>query len=361
MAITSLIIATATGIVLLLWYRPSVHLAHASVEGMMVALPWTAGLLRSLHRYSSDVAMFFALVHALRVFLERRFTGARWLAWVTGVAAVITLWFVGWTGYWLVWDTRAHGVAVGTAKALDVLPIFADPMGRSFLTDSSLNSLLFFVVFFLHMLVPLAMGVFLWLHIARLSRARFLTKAPLTVWVTGAMILLSIVYPADTEAPARMTAIRDSFEMDAWYLLPLAFTDRLGGGALWAILILGALGDGHGPLVDGPAAARPGEDLCGALQRLQAVLHRLPLRRHRDGAADRGFEEARPPGRGEPGQVRRLRHLQRVLRLRGNEHRLARNAQHPSAGGVLGARRDQGGGSAHPGLRLRARGGREPR
>jgi len=245
-AITNLFIATATGVLLLFWYRPSVHLAYSSVHGM--AGSWlTAGLLRSLHRYSSDVAMFFALVHAIRIFLERRFTGARWLSWLTGVAAVITLWFVGWTGYWLVWDERGHGVAMGTAKALDVLPIFADPMGRSFLTDQSLNSLLFFVVFFMHMLIPLGMGIFLWLHIARLTRVKFLTRAPLTLWVAGALLLLSLFYPADTAGPARMTLIRESFTMDWWYLLPLAVSDRLGGGALWSILLVGSLVVGSVP------------------------------------------------------------------------------------------------------------------
>ncbi len=244
--ITNLFIATATGVLLLFWYRPSVHLAYSSVHGMADS-PFTAGLLRSLHRYSSDIAMFFGVVHAIRVFLERRFTGARWLAWVTGIAAMITLWFVGWTGYWLVWDERGHGVAMSTAKILDVLPVFADPMGRSFLTDQSLNSLLFFVVFFMHMLIPLGMGIFLWLHIARLTRAKFLTRAPLTIWATGALLLLSAFYPADTAAPARMTLIRESFSMDWWYLLPLALSDRLGGGALWSILLLGSLTVGSVP------------------------------------------------------------------------------------------------------------------
>jgi ferredoxin len=236
-AVTSLLIATATGIVLLLWYRPSVHMAYLSVAAMSEA-PWTAGLMRSLHRYSSDACMFFALVHALRILLERRIGGARWLAWVTGVAGVGVLWFTGWTGYWLVWDERAQQVAVGTARLLDVLPIFADPMGRSFLTDSGVNSLLFFVVFFIHMLIPLVIGLLLWLHIARLARSRFLTRRLMTIWVTVSLVLLSLVYPATSAEPARMTVLPQVFSMDWWYLLPLTLTDRLGGGALWATFLV---------------------------------------------------------------------------------------------------------------------------
>lgn len=236
-ATMSLIVATASGILLLFWYRPSVHQAFPSVAAM-ASTPWTAGLLRSLHRYGSDAAIFFTLVHALRVFFERRFTGPRWLAWVTGVTAVAALWFVGWTGYWLVWDTRAHAVAVGTARTLDVLPMFSDPMGRSFLTDGSLNSLLFFVVFFIHMLVPLLVVVLLVLHLARLARSRWVTRVPLTIWTLGMLLALSAVMPADSAAPAHMSEIRRSYTIDAWYLAPIALTDRLGGGALWSALLV---------------------------------------------------------------------------------------------------------------------------
>jgi ferredoxin len=198
--------------------------------------------MRSLHRYSSDAAMFFVLVHALRLILERRFTGPRWLAWVTGIIGLGVLWFVGWTGYWLVWDLRGQQVAVTTARMLDTLPIFADPMGRSLLTDSSVNSLLFFVVFFIHMLVPLALAFVLWLHITRLARPRFLTGRPLTIWTFALLVGLSIVYPAQNAERARMTALAPSFTMDWWYLAPLAVADRLSTGTLWSLTLFGSFG-----------------------------------------------------------------------------------------------------------------------
>ena len=239
-AMLALVVALASGVLLLFWYRPSLSMAWPSVAAM-AGHPLTAGLLRSLHRYSSDVAVAASAIHALRLFVERRFTGPRWLAWVTGIAIVGLVWFVGWTGYWLVWDTRAHAIAIGTARVLDVLPIFADPMGRSFLTDHSLNSLLFFVVFFAHMLVPLAMAVLLWLHVARLARPRWIAKGPLAAWALGALVLLSVVRPADLTPQAKMTAIRGRYAIDAWYLAPLALTDRLPGGTLWWIALAAGL------------------------------------------------------------------------------------------------------------------------
>ncbi len=237
---TTFLVAVVSGVLLLVWYSSSVHLAYGSVRAM-AASPWTAQLVRSLHRYASDACMFFVTLHALKLFFQRRFGGARWLAWITGAFLVGTLWLVGWLGYWLVWDERARQVALGTARMLDALPIFADPLSRSFLTDDDVGSLLFFVVFFVHMLIPLAMGVALWLHITRLSRSRFLTSLPMTAWVAGTLVVVSLVAPADVAHEAHMTVAPQAFRLDAWFLLPVTLSDRLGAGALWAGALVGGL------------------------------------------------------------------------------------------------------------------------
>jgi coenzyme F420-reducing hydrogenase delta subunit/NAD-dependent dihydropyrimidine dehydrogenase PreA subunit len=265
-AITAIVVATASGVLLLFWYRPSVHLAYDSVAALSLA-PLGGGLLRSLHRYSSDLCVFFTLVHALRLLVERRFAGPRWLAWVTGVGSLGILWFLGWTGYWLVWDARGKYVAIGTARALDALPIFADPMGRSFLTDAGINSLLFFVVFFVHMLAPLALVFALWLHLARSARARWVAPLPLAVWAIGAMLLVSLAYPAESADRARMTARAERFSMDWWFLAPLAVTERLPGGALLALFLGGGALLGAVPWALARGSHRPAAidaDRCNA-------------------------------------------------------------------------------------------------
>lgn len=225
-------VASVTGVLLLFWYVPSVHEAHASMTAMDQA-PWTSGLVRSLHRYSSDACMVLVLVHALKVFCARRFTGPRWLAWITGAVSLLGLWLVGWLGYWLVWDQPAQHVAEGTSRALDVIPLFVDPLERSFVADQEVNSLLFFLVFFAHMLLPLGVVVGLWLHITRLARAHFLPGRAMATWSTLVLVLVSVLQPAQTGAPARMAVMAREFAIDGWYLAPLWLTDRLAGGALW--------------------------------------------------------------------------------------------------------------------------------
>jgi len=238
-AVLCVLVASATGLILLTWYSPGVALAWQSVEAMSSS-PFPEAFHRSLHRYSSDAALLFGTIHALRSLLARRFGGAWWLAWVTGGVLMLLLWVVGWTGYWLVWDMRAQRVAVATAKLIDALPIFGDPVSRSVLTDEAVSSLFFIVAFFIHILVPIALGVVAWLHITRLSRPRFLTDRPMTIWTLGFLFLLCVLYPATSAEPAGMTAAAPLLTMDWWYLWPLAIIECLGGNGLWYI----ALGSG---------------------------------------------------------------------------------------------------------------------
>lgn len=265
---TTLIVAVVSGVVLLAWYSSSVHSAHASMDTMGAV----GQFVRALHRYSSDACMCFVLLHAIQIFAQRRFGGARWLAWVTGAMLVATLWLVGWLGYWLTWDERARQVALGTARVLDPLPLFADPLSRSFLTDDTVGSLLFFIVFFFHMLIPLAMGIALWLHITRLSRPHYLTSKRMTPWVLGTLAALSL-FGADLASPARMAVTPRGFRLDAWYLAPMWLTDRLGAGALWALLLVGAVVAYSIPWALSRGRAEPArviEEKCNACERCVA-------------------------------------------------------------------------------------------
>jgi len=233
-AIVCIFVATATGFILLTWYEPSIAMARESVEAMSNTR-FPQGFHRSLHRYSSDAALLFGAIHALRSFVTGRFGGARWLAWVTGGIVMLLVWAIGWTGYWLVWDMRAQRVAVATIELMNAFPFFGDPVHRSVLPDEDGKSFLLFVVFFFHMLVPLALGIVAWLHITRLSRPRFVTDRPMTLWLLGMLFTLCVAYPATNAGPAGTTGVGSELTMDWWYLWPLAFVERLDGDVLWII------------------------------------------------------------------------------------------------------------------------------
>ncbi len=230
------VVAVLTGFALLIWYSPSVHHAYDSVASM-ADKPYTAELMRSLHRYSSDAFMLFVFFHAFKVFFAARFTGSRWLAWITGIVGLGIIWFDGWLGYWLVWDDRAAMVAIATAKMLDVLPIFAEPLTASFLTDDSFNSVLFVIVFFLHMLIPIGFGIAVWLHVSRLNSPVFITNKNFSIMLLASLVVISLIYPADIGSRADLMSTPEDVKIDYFYLMPLIMTERLQGGMLWLIAL----------------------------------------------------------------------------------------------------------------------------
>lgn len=237
MANLSLLIAVASGVLLLFWYSPSLNLAYASLEQLKGST--LGGWVRALHRYSSDLIMLFLVVHAARMFFARKFTGARWLPWVSGIGLVGVIWFIGWTGYWLVWDQPAQKIATTSMQFLDALPIFGEPLSRLFLADRLVPSLLFFVVFFLHMLLPLLIAVGLVVHLIRLNRVRLLPNRRLIAAFSVALALAAWLVPAPLDAKAAMAEKVPSLTVDAWYLTPLALALRFQAGGLW--LALGGL------------------------------------------------------------------------------------------------------------------------
>ena len=234
---TNFVISVISGILLLFWYSPSLSGAYSSLESL-ASSPYLAELMRSLHRYSSDICMLFVILHGLQTVFARKFGRSRWLAWVSGIIMLGMLWFDGWTGYWLVWDERASLVAKGTAKVIDLLPLFGDLFSRSFITDDTLNSLLFFVVFFIHMLIPLPMAVFIWVHIMRLNQSRFFTNQKLTLAILSVLVIMSLLYPATSAGPAKMQEIPQDLTFDYFYLFPLYFTENISGGTIWMLMLL---------------------------------------------------------------------------------------------------------------------------
>ena len=236
----ALLLATLSGVLMLIWYSASVQSAWHSLADLGPRS--LGGIVRSVHRYSSDLTMMLVLAHFARSLLARKFGSARWLAWMSGIALLGLVWFIGWSGYWLVWDQRAQLLALDTIRAVDVLPVFGEPMLRLFTSDRTVPSLLFFVVFFLHMVLPLGIAIGLCLHLARLSRAQLLPNWRLSAWLVGAVVIAALVYPATNAAAAHMAVKPAALTMDWWYLWPLAITARLSGGGIWLTTFLAAAG-----------------------------------------------------------------------------------------------------------------------
>jgi ferredoxin/coenzyme F420-reducing hydrogenase delta subunit len=255
-AVFSLAVATVTGLYLFVFYRVGTEAAHRSIEAIMAHPLGIGALMRSLHRYASDAAILAAAIHGLKMLLDDRFWGARWIGWVSGLALLSLVWVTGATGYWLVWDAQAQVLSVTTAKLLDVLPIFGEPLVRTFVDSTRIQTFLFFLMLFAHISIPFLLGAAYWLHVMRLSRARFLPPR-VVLWVTGAaLVAASLARPAVSGPPADLSRLPGAIPIDWFYFFYFPLT-RLDPRVGWALVFGAGLAALALPWVlRGPAPAR---------------------------------------------------------------------------------------------------------
>ncbi|MBM5811423.1 MAG: hydrogenase iron-sulfur subunit [Gammaproteobacteria bacterium] len=228
-------IVLVSGIYLLIFYRTSLSGAWLSVEELTRDQPFAGGVMRSLHRYASDAALLVLGGHLLREFLRGRFRGPRWYSWFTGVPLLWIVILLGITGYWMVWDQLAQFVAVGSAHLLDVLPVFSDPMVRSFLTNDSVSDRFFTLIAFIHLIgLPIVLVLGIWFHVLRIRIARINPPRTLMAGSLIGLLILSLLVPAESHAPADLAMVPAGLALDWFYLGAYPLIDRFGEHATWA-------------------------------------------------------------------------------------------------------------------------------
>jgi ferredoxin len=229
-------IALVTGIYLFIFYRTSLAGAYASVDALTHGQWWAGGIMRSLHRYASDAAVITLLAHIVREYLRGRHRGARWFSWVTGVPLIWILFFFGVTGYWMVWDELAQYVALSSARLLDWLPIFTDPMSRSFISAESVSSRLFTLIAFIHLVgLPIIVVLAIWFHLLRVKLPRINPPRRLMLGSLALLTLLALLLPVHSHAPANLDRVPTQLDIDWFYLALFPLQSMTSEGVVWLL------------------------------------------------------------------------------------------------------------------------------
>lgn len=114
MALFLFILQIATGILLLLYYRPSAEGAYESIQFLMAEVEF-GWLVRSIHSWGANLMIFMAFVHMFSVMLLKAYRTPRELTWITGVGLLFVSMGLGFTGYLLPWNELAFfATRVGT-------------------------------------------------------------------------------------------------------------------------------------------------------------------------------------------------------------------------------------------------------
>ncbi|MBZ5628709.1 MAG: cytochrome bc complex cytochrome b subunit [Acidobacteriia bacterium] len=235
------VIQVCTGILLLLYYRPSANEAFESVQYIttQVQFGW---LVRSIHSWSANLMILTAFAHMFSVLFLKAYRKPRELTWITGALLLFLAMGFGFSGYLLPWNTLAFfATKVGTEVAGQV-PIVGQWIviflrGGEDVTGATLTRFFGFHVAVLPGITTLLLGV----HILLVQR--FGISVPPSV---------EEQWKRDPSAAREMKffpnfALR---EMIAWYIA-LGVLGALAALSPWG---LGAKAD---PFVPAPAGIKP--------------------------------------------------------------------------------------------------------
>lgn len=253
MTLFCFLVQIVTGILLLLYYRPTAEAAFESVQFIMTDVPF-GWLVRSLHSWSANLMVFFAFVHMFSVFFMRAYRKPRELTWVSGVMLLFLSLAFGFSGYLLPWNQLAFfATKVGT-DILGDIPLIGNWLltvarGGTDVTGATLTR--FFGV---HVaILPMIATFFLVAHLALVQKQ-------------GMSVPIGDEYKNCRQMPFFPNfAVRDL----------IGWTLALGILVLLSSLFPWELGEKADPLAPAPAGIRPEWFFCFMFQTLKYIPGRV--------------------------------------------------------------------------------------
>ena len=107
------VILCVTGVLLMVYYKPSVDQAYASMLDIMHVVP-TGRFIRNVHRWSAHAMVACVILHMARAFYTSAYKQPRQFNWIIGMALFVITLALSFTGYLLPWDQLAYwAVTIG--------------------------------------------------------------------------------------------------------------------------------------------------------------------------------------------------------------------------------------------------------
>src|SRR6266513_4211695 len=159
------VVQVVTGILLLLYYRPSAENAFESVQFIMTEVKF-GWLIRSIHSWSANLMIATLFIHMFSVFFLRAYYPPREMTWLSGALLLFIVVCFGFSGYLLPWNKLAFfATKVGTEIA-GVIPIVGRPALRFLRGGDDVTGATLTRFFGFHVAVlPATATVFITIHV----------------------------------------------------------------------------------------------------------------------------------------------------------------------------------------------------
>ncbi|MEW6233793.1 MAG: cytochrome b N-terminal domain-containing protein [Candidatus Omnitrophota bacterium] len=180
--IAQFVILSVTGILLMVYYKPSVDMAYTSMKDIHYVVP-TGRFIRNIHRWAAHLMVITVILHMARVFFTSAYKSPREFNWLIGMILFVLTLALSFTGYLLPWDQLAYwAITIGAniaaspnelVHALGLPTAFnvGDIQKELLLGASTVGQDALIRFYMLHvMLLPIALTMLAGVHIWRIRK-----------------------------------------------------------------------------------------------------------------------------------------------------------------------------------------------
>lgn len=164
------LILLVTGVLLMMYYRPTTAEAYESVVLITNVVPY-GWLIRGLHHWASNLMILMVMLHMARVFFCGAYKRPRDFNWVVGVVLLLMTLMFGFSGYLLPWNQVSFWATTVVTDAMGALPIVGEILKFFVRGGPEVSQLTLTRFFALHVaILPAVMFGFLFLHFGILRK-----------------------------------------------------------------------------------------------------------------------------------------------------------------------------------------------
>ena len=164
------LVLVITGILLMLYYHPSVPQAYADMKDLQFVVS-SGVFLRNLHRWSAHAMVFLVFAHMFKVFYRGAYRPPREFNWVIGVVLLLMTLLLSYTGYLLPWDQLSYWAVTVGSNIASAVPVMGQEIRFLMLGGHSVNANALLRFYVLHcMVLPLTAIFLIAIHFWRIRK-----------------------------------------------------------------------------------------------------------------------------------------------------------------------------------------------
>lgn len=211
-----------TGILLMLYYHPTVSEAYMNVRYITnnIHFGW---LIRGIHFWGSHLMILFVFLHMIQTFVYGSYKTPRELAWISGVALFILTLLFGLTGYLLPWNQISYWATTIVTDTVTVFPGIGQYLKLIVRGGEDVSQVTLSRFYALHVVViPMLVSILIFFHLFTIRKyvipKDLLAHAIVILIIFGLLLSLATLFPAPIHTKA------DPFNTPAhvkpeWYFL----------------------------------------------------------------------------------------------------------------------------------------------